>query len=248
MSEPKRILITGGAQGLGIEIAKSLSINGHHIIVFDKISFADINPESKKYIDEYYQIDLLDKSSVFDKLNDILSKKNSIDVLINNAAARVFKFFPDFSAIEIENTLRLNFEIPLQLICALLPSMQQSGYGRIVNISSISGLSGYKQGSLYCSTKSALIQFTESLGIDLCSQKSGITANVICPDSFCTLEGEKLKDYNLILGGVTKIVHKIIDSSVNGEVFLILPASRRVYEFLRMIKIHFIRVTGFTQK
>jgi len=68
--------------------------------------------------------------------------------------------------------------------------MKEKGYGRIINVASLSGFQGYKTGSLYCSTKAALIRFTESLGKDLEKRDSDVTANVICPDSFSSVEGE----------------------------------------------------------
>ncbi|HEC93515.1 MAG TPA: SDR family NAD(P)-dependent oxidoreductase [Candidatus Atribacteria bacterium] len=230
MRDKKRIiLITGGTQGLGMYLAKHLHKMGHTIIILGTRSFKNIPESYKKIIQDYYKIDLSDLTAVNIVLSNIIRKYKNIDVLINNAALRIFKNYIEFSEAEIERYINVNFKIPILLIRKIFPIMRKNGYGRIINISSKSAFWGYKSGSMYCSTKSALIKFTEAFGRELKVHNNNVTINVICPDSFRTVEGEWLKGCNRIMSLIAKNVDEILVSNRNAEVIpVLLPKTKFV--------------------
>ncbi|MGD2087759.1 MAG: SDR family oxidoreductase [Candidatus Aminicenantes bacterium] len=237
MKEKKlNILITGGAQGLGKLISQNFSQKGHHVIIFDIIKYNNIENSYKRLIYDYINMDLSDVENLKKNLNYLINKYNKIDVLINNASLRIFKNFEIFTFQEINKALRVNLEAPLILINSIIPIMKQNNFGRIINISSRSGFWGFSTGSIYCSTKSALIKFTESVGKELERENADVTINVICPGSFSYKNGTKLKNYNTITKKVINIIGDLISSKDNAEVIPVLTKKDKVVEILYSIK------------
>ncbi len=234
------ILITGGATGLGKLISENLIRHNHQLIILDRFSKDKVNPDYLEKI-SYYEVDLRDFIDVSQILDEIIKKYVRIDVLINNAALREFQTFNQFSEDEIVNNIKVNFETPILLIGKILPLMIKNNFGRIINISSISGLKGYSKGSLYCSTKSSLMVFTESLASDLSLLRKNITANAILPDSFQTREGVKLESYEYVTSTIIKITNEIINTNVNGKIQVISPFFKKIKELLKALKAQYKR-------
>lgn len=230
------ILITGGAQGLGKIIAEQLVNQGHQVVVFDIMDNKKIPDDYLQKI-TYYQIDLAETEKVKEVVNQMQSNlKTSIDVLINNASIRKFNKFINYFENEIVKYLKVNIEAPLLLSKLLLPSMAKNNFGRIINISSKSGFGGYSMGSLYCSTKSALITFTESVAKELKKENKNVSMHVICPGSFQRLDGTKLKSYNFILQKILNVTNKIIHSDTNKICYSVLTLKEKIITFVAGIR------------
>ncbi|MEM4396775.1 MAG: SDR family oxidoreductase [Candidatus Woesearchaeota archaeon] len=225
------VLITGGGKGLGKFIAEHLIDKGHKVIVIDKL-LAEIGDNSNKKI-EYIQLDLSDFNSIEKKISNLIQIHKSIDILINNAAIRNFASFQDFTINQIDELIKVNFQAPILLIHLVLPYMIKNNFGRIINIASVSALSGYSTGSLYCSTKAALYVFTEALASDLNKTKLNITANSILPDSFQTREGVKLGNFNYIINSIINVVDDFIQGNENGRIKVISPFSNKLPLFTK---------------
>ena len=114
--------------------------------------------------------------------------------------------------------------------------MKKNGFGRIINISSISAYKVYDTGSLYCSSKRALIAFTEALGKELEPLNGSVTVNAICPDSFSRIDGTGLKNYDLITGSVLADIERIIKSRSNGTTISVFTFKHKIRERLRFLK------------
>ena len=235
----KNILITGGAKGLGSYLARHLGSQGHRIVVFDRTASEDLAPDYHKMLAEYLEVDLGDWPAVRECVVRILAKfENRIDILINNAAARNFEDFSAFNPVKIEQCIRVNFQTPVLLTHQLLPIMRQNAYGRVVNIGSRSGFHGYRSGSLYCSTKSALTVFTESVGCELAGNRDDVTINAICPDSFRTREGQNLPSFDKTLATVARTIDAFLNSRRNGEVILVASRRRLLADTLLSLRRH----------
>ncbi len=229
-------LITGGAQGLGRYLAEYLHKRGYGLIILDIQSFETLPDSYREIIQSYYQVDLSDISLLNKIIDEILYKHAKIDVLINNASLRIFRVFLDFTDTDIKRYVDVNFRAPILLSMRILPVMRKYCYGRIINISSRSGFWGYKTGSLYCSTKSALIKFTEALGRELADNINDVTANVICPGSFSKTDHKKHKGYDRIMSSIAKTIDRIISSRRSGEVVPVLSKKNLLLEIFRDIK------------
>jgi len=223
-------LVTGGAQGLGKIIADHLINEGNDVIIFD------IKEPLQKNGSKFFKVNLGNIKEVKSVLNKLKETEINIDILINNASLRNFKNFDSFTEEEIRDYIHVNLYSPLFLTNYLLNGMRKRNYGRIINIASRSGFWGYSTGSMYCSTKSALIKFTESLGKELALAEFNITANVICPDSFMTLEGRKLPRYEFVINHIKKDIFSIINSNINGKCFLPVRLPDKFIFIVRYIK------------
>ncbi len=162
------ILVTGATRGIGKAIAKSLQGN---------IFAVGRNEELLREYRNYYVCDLTDNTGL-KGLGEYI-KANNIDILINNAGEYIYSPIEECSLDNISRIMKLNLEAPLYLISQAVPYMKLKGWGRIVNIGSISGVMGEACASLYSASKSGLIGGTKALALELA--EFGITVNTINP-------------------------------------------------------------------
>ena len=163
------ILVTGATKGIGRAIANGISGNIHA---------TGRSLELLKCYKNYFVADLSTIEGIYE-LGEYI-EANNIDVLINNAGE--YQYTPVFSGFDIEKIERinrLNLEAPLYLISKAVKYMKNCGFGRIINIGSISGVMGEANASLYSATKAGLIGATKALALELAEY--GITVNTINP-------------------------------------------------------------------
>ena len=166
------ILITGATKGIGRSIADTLISIGENVFATGR------NENLLKDFQNYCVCDLATIDGI-KKLGEYI-KSNSIDVLINNAGEYLYTpALNGFNLESLEHITRLNLEAPLYLISQAVPCMKEKGFGRIINIGSISGVMGEANASLYSATKAGLIGATKALGLELAEY--GITVNTINP-------------------------------------------------------------------
>ena len=167
------ILITGATRGIGKAIAE-IVVSG----VENKIFAVGRNEELLKCYENYCVCDLATREGM-EKLGKYI-QENNIDILINNAGEYLYTpAYEGFEIDKLEHITRLNLEAPLYLISKAVPYMKSKGFGRIINIGSISGVMGEANASLYSATKAGLIGATKALALELAEY--GITVNTINP-------------------------------------------------------------------
>jgi len=179
----KTVLITGGRSGIGYEMSKAFSSQQAKVIVAQRkqLKTEDNNITS-------VQCDLGSKEDLSLLIKRLDSLDQNVDILINNAATN---YNADLSNMDIdawERLNRINVSAPLYLASSLSSGMISSGWGRIINISSISIYDNTPYNMLYAASKSALSSFTMSWAKQLA--KHGITVNSITP-GFCETEFTK---------------------------------------------------------
>ena len=202
----KNILITGASRGLGYEMAKFFLKSGYNLYVIDKIDNKNFFSVFHDGNIKYFQIDLANTDSIKDFLDKYI--KNNIikvNVLILNAAPRIFKRFEDFHIDELEKLTSASFLSSLIILNSVYKQMKNDNFGRIFIISSKSGLKGYSKGSVYCSYKSAWITFHEAFSREI-NKNYNISINTICPDSFSTNLNVKIKGYQKIIDRILTII------------------------------------------
>jgi NAD(P)-dependent dehydrogenase (short-subunit alcohol dehydrogenase family) len=167
-------LITGGARGIGLAIARRLRDDGL------RVSIADIDAgavEARRA--EGWAADRLDAASAAE-VEALAGLLGGADVLVNNAgirgpAAPVIEYPPA----EWEAVLRVNLTGPFLVARAFAPRMKERGWGRIINIASMAGKTAYPLRSAYAATKWGLIGLTLTLAREL--GPHGVTVNAVCP-------------------------------------------------------------------
>jgi NAD(P)-dependent dehydrogenase (short-subunit alcohol dehydrogenase family) len=190
------ILITGAGRGLGESYARHMAALGAHVIVNDLgvgLDGAERSPVPANTVVDAIRAagglasaDISDVSSPDEAnalINHILSEHDRIDALVNNAGMFLPpRPFAQTTLEDFERVWRSHLGGTYNLCRAVLPPMQASGFGRIVNTVSTQGLYGGAQTGAYSSAKAAVQGFTASLAIEL--QGSGIAVNAISPGAF----------------------------------------------------------------
>lgn len=180
----KTCLVSGSSRGIGRAIALELAEAGCNIVVnyVSNKSAADEVVEAiraKGCKSEAYQADV-SKADQTDRMIDIAREKfGPIQILVNNAGITRDRSFLKLSREQWHEVLLVNLDGPFNLISKLLPSMIETGWGRIINITSIVGQIGNFGQTNYAVAKGGLIAFTKTLSREVA--RKGITVNAIAP-------------------------------------------------------------------
>ncbi|TYS67114.1 SDR family oxidoreductase [Sutcliffiella horikoshii] len=184
----KTVIITGASGGFGKTFTKAFLKVGYHVV-------ATIRDEAKKStllegltpMDTdnltFVLLDVTDEESV-NNFGSFVQGLDRVDVLINNAGFAVAGFAEELSMEEYQFQLETNLLGVMRVTNHVLPMMRKKGNGRIINISSISGLIGFPGLSPYVSSKYALEGYSESLRLEV--KKFGIDVVLVEPGSFQT--------------------------------------------------------------
>tara|TARA_B100001540_G_scaffold147574_1_gene130901 strand:+ start:294 stop:1040 length:747 start_codon:yes stop_codon:yes gene_type:complete len=177
----KTAVITGGAQGFGLDIAKKFLSSGSKVFIWD-IDEKELLKATKEISNKNLSYNVVDVSK-FDQIqkavNDIISK-NKIDILINNAGitgptAELW----NYDVGNWNSIVDINLNGTFYCCKLIVPHMIKNNYGRIVNIASVAGKDGNANASAYSSAKAGVIGLTKSLGKELA--KYNIAVNAITP-------------------------------------------------------------------
>ena len=177
----KVAIITGGAQGFGLDIAKKFISFGAKVRIWD-IDEQELVKAKKEINNINLDLDLVDVSNFenVSKTVDNIKKKSKIDILVNNAGitgptSELWNYDVD----EWKKVLDINLQGTFYCCKSIVPLMIKNNYGRIVNIASVSGKDGNANASAYSSAKAGVIGLTKSLGKELAQYN--IAVNAITP-------------------------------------------------------------------
>lgn len=185
MGRPDRrvSIITGAARGLGLAIAKRLAGEGCITIIndIDEKSLSRALLDIKKINNKcfMYAADITDRQSVDNMFEYALKKGGKIDILVNNAGITRDGFFHKMKEKDWKKVIDVNLGGMYNCTRAVIENMRENNYGRIINISSVVGISGNIGQTNYAASKAAVIGFTKALSLE--SAVLGITVNAIAP-------------------------------------------------------------------
>ena len=166
--EGKRIVITGGSSGIGLETLKqTYEKNELVVIARNKQRLDELKSQYKKI--DIFNADFSNIDETKEVAGKILNKYEQVDILINNAAVQYTPKFldPDFDYESIQKEITTNFTSLCGLIYLLLPAMLKDSRSIILNINSGLGLTPKANSAIYCGTKGAMNIFSQSLRYQL---------------------------------------------------------------------------------
>lgn len=175
----KTVLITGGSRGIGRAMVRLFSEHGYSVAFTYKSSDAEAHELSMTTGAFAIKADSACENEVISAVKAAENKLGDIEILINNAAVSSFSLFTDISLEEWKKTFDVAVTGAFLYSRAALPSMIRNKCGRIINISSMWGITGSSCEVHYSAAKAALIGMTKALAKEV--GPSGITVNCIAP-------------------------------------------------------------------
>jgi NAD(P)-dependent dehydrogenase (short-subunit alcohol dehydrogenase family) len=187
----KHAVVTGGAQGLGLAIARSLAVSGARVTLGDieakRLQSAAAELRAEGFEADCTVLDVSDSSSVRHFFEPI----HSVDILVNNAGVqqRVCPLV-ELSDEEWDRVLQVNLYGAFYCSRAAAKRMQRQESGVIINVASVNGLSSTALVSSYNASKAAVISLTRTLAMELAAY--GVRVNAICPGPIMTQMNEQV--------------------------------------------------------
>ncbi|MBN8874820.1 MAG: SDR family oxidoreductase [Rhodospirillales bacterium] len=176
----KRVLLTGGASGIGRATALRLAEEGCQVGILDlDADGAAATAAACAGSAASWQADIGDRAQVEAAVHAFLQRFGGIDLLANIAGWDVMRPFLDTDPTLWDRIIRINLYGPLHMHHVVLPHMVAAGFGRVVNVASDAGRVGSSGEAVYAACKGGMIAFTKTMARELA--RSGITLNVLCP-------------------------------------------------------------------
>jgi short-subunit dehydrogenase len=198
-----RILVTGGAGGLGRAYADEFLRHGAAVLLADRdaAALADVRSALASHGDRVatFAVDLTKDADRRALVDHATRWRGGVDVLVNNAGVNHFRLFEDQPPEQIDVALAVNVQAPLQLCRALLPHLLRLPAAHVVNVGSVFGSIGYPAYAVYSATKFAIRGFTEALRRELAD--TGVAVHYFAPRAARTgINGAAVERMNAELG------------------------------------------------
>ena len=176
----KVALVTGATGGLGAAIARKLHKQGATVVLTGRRA-EQLEALKNELGDNVHAIpsDLSQESAAQDLIKTVSDTIGPIDVLVNNAGLTKDNLLLRLKDEDFDLVMDVNLKAPFQLSRAVIKGMMKKRWGRIINISSIVGVTGNPGQANYCASKAGIIGLSKSLAQELASRN--ITVNVVAP-------------------------------------------------------------------
>jgi 3-oxoacyl-[acyl-carrier protein] reductase len=185
VTDSRVALVTGGSGGIGQAVVAALAAAGHRVAV----GYASDEPGAQKACAaaeeaggpsaRAFRIDVTDPAAVDAAFKEVEEALGAVHVLVNNAGVTQDGLFLRMSDEQWGKVLRTNLDGAFHCIRRAAPGMMKARFGRIVNVSSVAGLSGSAGQANYAAAKAGLVGLSRSIARELASR--GVTCNVVAP-------------------------------------------------------------------
>ncbi|WP_080059257.1 SDR family oxidoreductase [Spirosoma aerolatum] len=179
----QRALVTGGTKGIGEAIVRQFLDLGASVFIVarnpDLLQQQLIGYRQQGYTVDGLAIDVSQPDTASQVIEKVHASWGGLDILVNNAGTNIRKPTAEYSPAEYDHILNTNLRSAYELTQAAYPLLKASGNGKVVFISSVSGLAHTSSGSLYGMSKAALLQLTRNLAVEWAPD--GIRVNAVAP-------------------------------------------------------------------
>ncbi|MGN0556940.1 MAG: 3-oxoacyl-[acyl-carrier-protein] reductase [Acutalibacteraceae bacterium] len=238
MLKGKTAVITGGYQGIGMEIAKKLGANGADVAVLD---IADPSGASEviSYLEgcgvraKAYSCDVSDFEAVKAVFKEIVADFGHIDILVNNAGITRDKLMLGMKEADFDSVININLKGVFNTIKQVYPLFAKQRSGKIVNMSSISGLMGNAGQVNYSASKAGLVGLTKSVAKELASR--GVCCNAVAPGFIRTKMTENFVDNEQLIDSLP--MKRMGEAEEVAELVLFLCSDKSNYITGEVIRI-----------
>lgn len=218
----RHALVTGGARGIGAAIARALLEQGASVTIAGRNAAALV--DAVAVLGVYGEVshlvmDVSQSSSVQQAVAEDVSRYGGIGILVNNAGQAASSPLGKTDDAMWQHMLDVNLSGTFYCMRAVLPDMLAAGWGRIVNVASTAGLTGYGYTSAYCASKHGVVGLTRATALEVASK--GVTVNAVCPG---------FTETDLLVDAVNNIVAKTgrSEAQVRQELAALNPQKRLV--------------------
>ena len=170
----KLALVTGGGRGIGAAIARSLAAAGARVVVCGRTK-PDLDAIAREIGGVAMRLDLSNRRET----DEVIASVGHVDVLVNNAGVAESAALDRTTDEMWDRIMELDVTAPFRVIRALVPGMISAKWGRVINVASNAGVSGYGYSMAYCAAKHAMVGLTRALAVDLA--RTNVTINALCP-------------------------------------------------------------------
>lgn len=237
-----RVLITGGASGLGAALVRRCTARGDRVLVTDLAEHCEVPAGAT-----YQQLDVTSEEDWQRARQTVQDTMGGLDILINNAGIAAGGRIDHVPHDEWSRVMNINVLGVANGCATFAPMFKASGSGHLVNTASLAGLVHPPAMASYAAAKAAVVALSESLRYEL--EPYGVAVSVICPSFFRTNLSSSLHDGDPLMSTVAR---KLIDrapldadtiaaaalAGVGARKFLVLPdrAARKAYWSKRLLK------------
>lgn len=178
--EGKRVIVTGGSRGIGASISRAFAERGAHVAILARdlerarAAAAEIGPSAQAWA-----TDVADESAVQESFDAALEALGGVDVLVNNAGITRDKLLMQMRSGDWDEVMAANLRSCFLCSKAVLRPMLRQRAGRIINVTSVIGLTGNAGQANYAASKAGIVGYTKSLARELASRS--ITVNAVAP-------------------------------------------------------------------
>ncbi len=178
-------IVTGASRGIGREIALALGRAGAQVACVargvEQLAATAEEINTAGGVAEVFACDVSDAAAVEGVMEAVLEKWERLEILVNNAGITRDTLIPRMSVEDWDEVIATNLRSVFLFTRAASQAMMRTRYGRIINISSVSGLMGNAGQANYSASKAGILGMTRSVARELCSRRRHITVNAICP-------------------------------------------------------------------
>jgi len=176
-------IVTGGASGIGLSLAKELANRGASVVIADK-NIAEAQKAAAKIAEGgrsvvAVEVDVTDYASVEKNVREVFDAEGRLDYMFNNAGIGVCGLMKDFTIDDWRKVIDVNLMGVINGVQAVYPLMLDQGFGHIVNTSSMGGLVPFPLTGSYTASKYAVVGLSKSLRVE--AMDGGVRVSVVCP-------------------------------------------------------------------